>query len=137
MDDENLYTTKFFPQPSLLFPDNKSDRWQKIDDYVYGRQKVADDVNGMELHRLNLQVLWRPVMLPSPVRPHRIPMFKIRNLPRRPQAVIETLASIRGVHRKKEVVKNRRRVHIKKRRLEIVTGELNAEFDRFVYYFLK
>ena len=104
---------------------------------MYGRQKAVNDVNGMELHQLNLQVLWPPAMLPSLVRPHRIPMFKIRNLPRRPLAVIETLSSIRGVHRKKEAVKNRRRVQIKKRRLEILTGELNAEFDRFVYYYFK
>ena len=107
-----------------MFPDETSDRWQMVTDHVNERQlnryRVFNLENGRELCQLNLQVLWPSITSRSTVRLHW------------PPTMFETITPGREVQRKKQTPRNRRRVQMKKQKLEIVTGELNAQFERFI-----
>ncbi|XP_034709835.1 uncharacterized protein LOC117932666 [Vitis riparia] len=98
-----------FEQALVMFPEETSDRWQKVADHVNGRQldrcQVSDPENGREPCQLNLQVLWPPMTSRSTVRLGR------------PPTMFETITPGRGVQ-------------MKKQKLEVVTGELNAQFER-------
>lgn len=104
-----------FEQALVMFPEETSDRWQKVADHVNGRQlgrcQVSDPENGREPCQLNLQVLWPPMTSRSTVRLGR------------PPTMFETITPGRGVQ-------------MKKQKLEVVTGELNAQFERFIYYII-
>ncbi|KAL6322661.1 hypothetical protein AAG906_015347 [Vitis piasezkii] len=98
-----------FEQALVMFPEETSDRWQKVADHVNGRQlgrcQVSDPENGREPCQLNMQLLWPPMTSRSTVTL------------RRPPTMFETITPGRGVQ-------------MKKQKLEVVTGELNAQFER-------
>ena len=89
MGDEN----QVFDQVLVMFPDETSDRWQKVADHVNERQlnrcQVSDIENGRESCQLNMQVLWLPITSRSTVRLHW------------PLMMFETITLGRGVQMKK------------------------------------
>ena len=124
MDGEN----QVFDQALVMFLDETLDRQQKVADHVNGRQlnrcQVFDIENGKESCQLNLQVLWLSITSRSMVRLHW------------PLTMFETITLGSGVQRKKQTPRNCHWVQTKKHKLKIVTGELNAQFERFIYYII-